>query len=172
MTRLSATSLVSTVAIGLLAGTTSIALADGYGRAAPSAPAIYNWTGFDIGGSVGGAWENIDWRFVNPPVPATLHSFSATKDQGTFGGQIGAQIQFGAIVVGVEADGIGTFDRAFATKVGVPCSAIIGQVCEARMKEVFTVGGPLGVAWATWLVSRIGGWGAGTVGSRRAARQV
>src|SRR5262249_18232483 len=80
-----------------------------------------------------------------------------------FGGQIGAQIQFGAIVVGVEADGIGTFDRAFATKVGVPCSAIIGQVCEARMKEVFTIGPRLGVAWDKWLVYGTGGWATGRV---------
>jgi outer membrane immunogenic protein len=166
MTRLSATSLVSTVAIGLLAGTTSIALADGYGRAAPSAPAIYNWSGFYIGGSVGGAWENIDWRYLSP-VPATLHSFSATKDQGTFGGHVGAQIQYGAIVVGVEAGGLGTFDRAFATRVGVPCTTTIGLVCEDRMKEVFTIGPRLGVAWDKWLVYGTGGWATGTVDTRR-----
>jgi len=166
MTRLNATAIVSSVAIGLLAGTTSIALADGYGRAAPSAPAIYNWTGFYIGGSVGGAWENFDWRFVNPPL-TTVHSFSATRDQGTFGGHVGAQIQFGSIVVGVEAGGIGNFDREFATRVAVsptgPCNGIPGQICEGRMSDVFTIGPRLGLAWDKWLVYGTGGWATGTV---------
>jgi outer membrane immunogenic protein len=167
MIRLSATSRVTTVAIGLLAGTTSIALADGYGRSAPAPAIAYNWTGFYIGGSVGGAWESIDWRYLNP-VPATLHSFSPTKDLGVYGGHIGAQIQFGAIVVGVEAGGIGAFDQSeFATKVGVsptgPCTANIGQACEARMKEVFTIGPRLGVAWDKFLVYGTGGWATGKV---------
>ena len=172
MTRLSATSLVSTIAIGLLAGTTSIALADGYGRAAPSAPVAYNWSGFYIGGSVGGAWESIDWRNVNP-APATLRSFSATKDEGTFGGHIGAQIQFGTIVVGVEAGGLGTFDRYFTTTVGgTPCTAIVtivSPICEARMKEVFTVGPRLGFAWDKFLVYGTGGWATGKVDTQFAS---
>lgn len=167
MTRLNATSLVSTVAIGLIAGTTSIALADGYGRSAPYAPpTAYNWSGFYIGGSVGGAWENLEWRYLNP-VPATLHSFSRTKDLGTYGGHIGAQIQFGAIVLGVEAGGIGTFDRYFTSAVGGsavgPCTSIPTESCQARMKEVFTVGPRLGVAWDKWLVYGTGGWATGKV---------
>ena len=173
MTRLSATSRVSTIAIGLLAGTTSIALADGYGRSAPSAPGIaYNWTGFYIGGSVGGAWESIDWRYLNP-APATLHPFSPSRDFGVYGGHIGAQIQFGAIVVGVEAGGIGAFDNSeFATRVGVsptgPCTANVGQVCEGRMKEVFTIGPRLGVAWDKFLIYGTGGWATGKVDTQLA----
>jgi outer membrane immunogenic protein len=169
MTRLNATLRVSSVAIGLLAGTTSIALADGYGRSAPSAPTIYNWTGFYVGGSVGGAWENIDWRYENS-LPATFRSFSPTKDLGVYGGHIGAQIQFGTIVVGVEAGGIGHFDDGdFASTVSGAghCSPVAGEVCFGRMKEIFTVGPRLGLAWDKWLVYGTGGWATGKVDTKR-----
>jgi outer membrane immunogenic protein len=68
---------------------------------APVAAAVYNWTGLYIG--VNGGWG---WGQQDP-----IHLFDTRFDRASFnisggmiGGTIGAQIQQGYIVLGVEAD--------------------------------------------------------------------
>ena len=72
------------------------ALAADLGRA-PVRPVVapvplFTWTGFYIGGHVGGGFGNKDWEFVNvggiplaPPFPATSHDVSGLLA----GGQVG-----------------------------------------------------------------------------------
>lgn len=68
--------------------------------ARPAAVAVYNWTGFYIGVNAGGGMAQS--RFDDP----CFYCSSATPTSGFFtgGGQIGANYQFGAGLIGIEAD--------------------------------------------------------------------
>ena len=72
-----------------------------------SAPLLaYNWTGFYVGGNVGGAWSTTDWTFFNG---ATLEPISQNGSSWVAGGQIGYLYQFNPNwVVGIEASWSGT----------------------------------------------------------------
>ena len=85
-------------------------------KAPPPAPyvsaPIFTWTGFYIGGDVGGAWTNDGARYRTNPtfVPAnpanTLFATSSMNASGVVGGLFaGYNYQFaGPLVIGVEAD--------------------------------------------------------------------
>src|ERR1019366_7209389 len=72
---------------------------------APMMAPPFSWTGFYIGGNIGGAWAHND-------VTDSFYglNFSGGNNNGVFlgGGQIGGNYQFSNFVVGVE----GTFDWA------------------------------------------------------------
>jgi outer membrane immunogenic protein len=110
--------LASVVSVGL-SGLGAASAADLPMKAPPMvAPVIYNWTGFYIGGSVGGKWN--DTRadvfptgcFLTSvtcglgPVANPIRSDSITLNQGRFigGGQAGYNWQSGKFVGGVEGD--------------------------------------------------------------------
>jgi outer membrane immunogenic protein len=92
---------------------TQIASAADLPRKAPAvvpAPApVYNWTGFYIGGHVGGAWTSADGSW--DPLPSPI-AFSANQISGDFNGtgiiggvQVGYNWQFApSWVVGIEGD--------------------------------------------------------------------
>jgi outer membrane immunogenic protein len=69
-------------------------------RAPPPAVVYFSWTGFYLGGNIGGAWAN---RNVTENFFGT--NFNSGSN-GVFmaGGQIGGNYQFGNFVVGAEAD--------------------------------------------------------------------
>jgi outer membrane immunogenic protein len=75
-----------------------------YSKAPMMAPA-FSWTGFYVGGNLGGAWAHHDWddSFFGL-------DFGGGNSNGVFiaGGQVGANYQFNNFVIGVE----GTFDWA------------------------------------------------------------
>ena len=66
-----------------------------------SAPgAIFSWTGFYIGGHVGGGFERSSW---SDPFTGANNAF--TSGAGFLGGaQAGANVQFNRLVLGVEGD--------------------------------------------------------------------
>ena len=74
-----------------------------YTKAPPPPPApIFTWTGFYIGGNLGGKWAN-----VGHEVTGTTTTFSFDKDTTSSvigGGQIGYNWQTGAWVFGIEGD--------------------------------------------------------------------
>lgn len=85
----------------LLAATAASSAADIGGRfKATPAAAVYNWTGFYIGGNVGGGMASS--HFDDP----CLYCSSATPTSGFFtgGAQLGYNYQLGHGLVGVEAD--------------------------------------------------------------------
>jgi outer membrane immunogenic protein len=167
--RVKATALIGVGALAMLAGTTVVALADGYGPPVayygpPIAPA-YNWSGVYFGGSLGGGWQNMDWRYTNPGVADCCKPFSATDGDGVYGAHVGAQIQFGNIVAGGELGGIWRFDDDFSSKTG--CIAGTFQTCETKIRDgILTVGPRLGWAANNWLFFTTGGYAEGTVVSR------
>jgi outer membrane immunogenic protein len=104
---------------------------------APVAPAaIYNWTGFYLGGFGGYAWENTS---------------SDPKMKGGFvGGTAGYNWQTSNIVFGVEADGAWADVNASATALGVTASS--------KTDALGTVRGRVGVAFDQVLLYATGGY--------------
>jgi outer membrane immunogenic protein len=93
----------SAALVALLAGRAMAAdmtPAPAYKAPAVMAP-IFSWTGFYLGGNIGGAWGhgNISDSLFGS-------SFNNGSNNGVFiaGGQLGGNYQFGSFVVGVEGD--------------------------------------------------------------------
>ena len=117
----------------------------------------YNWTGFYIGGSLGGEWERIDGNFINPP-PA---DWSVHNARGMWDGHIGAQYQWGSVVFGVEGDFVGLFNgNNFGTSSCNPATACgPGNFLSANLVDhIWTVGGKLGWAFGPWMAYASGGF--------------
>ena len=62
---------------------------------------VYNWTGFYVGVNGGYGWGNQDPFNI---ITNRFDSFSTGLSGGAFGGTLGAQIQAGHVVMGLEAD--------------------------------------------------------------------
>jgi outer membrane immunogenic protein len=58
---------------------------------------VLGWTGFYLGGHVGGSWSNVD-------IEDSVDKFSTSPDGIIGGGQLGYNLQRGNIVYGVEVD--------------------------------------------------------------------
>ena len=124
---------------------------------APVMAPIFSWTGFYIGGNIGGAWAQHNFTFDNL-------SFNNGSNNAVFigGGQVGGNYQFNNFVIGVE----GTFDWAANNNnnnVGVVVPAgILGigphtlQVT-ANDKWIATLAARLGVAYDRVLFYAKGG---------------
>jgi outer membrane immunogenic protein len=100
--------LLTTVALGTLALATPALAADLPVKARPIAPAVYDWTGFYIGGFGGYAFGNQNLN--NGLGPAGFANFTTNwETHGAFGGgEVGYNWQSGNLVFGIEADGAGT----------------------------------------------------------------
>jgi outer membrane immunogenic protein len=119
----------------------------------PVMPLPFSWTGFYIGGNLGGAWAHAD-------VTDSFFglNFSNGSNNGVFigGGQVGGNYQFNNFVIGVE----GTFDWAAnsnnsTTGIAIPNGDII-QVT-SNNTWIATVAGRLGVAFDRVLIYAKGG---------------
>jgi outer membrane immunogenic protein len=132
------------------------AIAADLGRAAPAvrapvlAPAaLYNWSGFYIGGHIGGAWGNKDWTDVTGPVPVPFGS----HDMSGFlaGGQIGINFQTGPVVFGIEGQASWTnADGDHTCNVGL-------ATCRSEANWLGTVAGRLGYAFDRAMIYAKGG---------------
>src|SRR5262245_10857722 len=129
----------------------STAIADGY----PARPYAYieqpyiGWTGFYVGGHVGGSWSAVDWANIN------LTGERVNNDARGFigGGQIGYNQQFGAIVLGAEATLSGTTLSDDFRSLKSPTITYSTDV-----NSIATVTGRIGVAAGQWLVYAKAGW--------------
>jgi outer membrane immunogenic protein len=159
---------------GMLCGAPALA-------APPTAP-MFNWTGFYIGGHVGGGWS-ADWSGMTNPLPSPTAfgalplSFSQKGSGVIAGGQIGYNWQFApSWVLGIEADlsrlHIHTSSvNPALTLAGTPfvgaadCPGV--QICTAFMTRdldrLGTVRGRVGYAWERWLAYLTGGFAYGRV---------
>ncbi len=107
-----------------------------------------NWTGYYIGGNVGGAWATIDFTDVGNNVPFN------NDTSGFFGGgQVGYAYQLGNLVIGPEID-IGGMDLSHTvTEVGG--NGAVGSVSSGFY---FDITGRLGYTWGPTLVYIKGGY--------------
>src|ERR1700730_7767890 len=99
--------LVAGIAAAAFCGAPAFA-ADMPTKAPAYAPvAVYNWTGFYVGGHIGGAWSNTTVADVSTPL--AVFAFPATRigvsGSGFLGGvQLGYNWQTGPWVFGVQGD--------------------------------------------------------------------
>src|SRR5262245_46028825 len=95
--------------VGLAAMLASPAMAADMPVAPPPPPPVYyDWTGAYIGGNIGGVWYDVDRTFPNVQGlggfgPGSVGNFSTSDSNAIFGFHAGAQWQWGAWVLGVEA---------------------------------------------------------------------
>jgi hypothetical protein len=129
-------------------------------KAAVVASAPMNWTGFYVGGHLGGGWSDAQWSdpfgstvgpggFVN--VAGFGDSTHATGPLG--GGQIGANWQTGRLVLGVEADA----DAANMRGENTCFSGLGGINCQHALSALGTITGRVGYAWDRSLAYAKGG---------------
>lgn len=115
----------------------------------PYAPAaIYSWTGFYLGGEVGGAFANSTW---SDPFTGANNSFNSMGFLG--GGQIGANYQINRLVLGVE----GNFDWTGGMGLKGSGTDSIGQSINTGVNWTSTVTGRIGAAFDRLLVYGKGG---------------
>ena len=147
--------LVAGAALAVLIGTPAFA-ADMPLKAppAPPPPPPFSWTGFYIGGELGGAW-------ANGHVTDSLHglSVSSSHDGWLGGAVVGYNLQTSNIVFGIEADFDGTSLKATGSGVFIPGVGTLQA--SAKTDWITTVAGRVGFAAADralFYVKGGGGW--------------
>ncbi len=141
------------LAAGTVACACSVQAADLPMRPAPApvapvayAPPVYNWSGFYIGGHIGGGFENSTWT---NPVTGASASFS---DSGFLGGaQVGVNTQFNWLVVGLEGD------FSWTSLIKGTSTDTLGNIMTTSPQWTSTVTGRAGVAFDRLLVYGKGG---------------
>jgi outer membrane immunogenic protein len=122
---------------------------------APLTAAVFNWTGFYVGGHVGGAWGH--FKATDLDAYYSLGAVTKLDPNGIFGGgTLGYNIQTGPLVYGIEAD-FGAMDIVKAT---APTGAGAFPGAQIGIKSGFygDVTGRLGYAWGQSLLYAKGGW--------------
>jgi len=121
---------------------------------APMMAPVFSWTGFYIGGNVGGAWAHHDWT------DTFGLDFGGGNNNGVFiaGGQVGGNYQINNFVIGVE----GTFDWAANNNNstnGIVVPALGGNIVRVTSNDTWlsTVAGRFGVAYDRVLFYAKGG---------------
>jgi outer membrane immunogenic protein len=159
-------------ALALAAMTIPTAAADLERRPPPplvAAPAVvYNWSGFYIGGNIGGKWADQDGTlFLDQVVgftPLGLVGFGngGNDSNGAFvgGGQVGYNWQTGAWVFGIEGDFQGTnLKREFVCcgPLAPQIFFVPGDIISVKNNWQASIRGRLGYAWDRFLVYATGG---------------
>jgi outer membrane immunogenic protein len=152
--------LLSMMGLAAMAGSAMAADLPARTYKAPPPPviAIYDWTGFYIGGNGGWGQARACWDFVVPGA-ATTAAGCREGSGGVVGGQVGYRWQTGQFVFGVEGQGdwadlsstnVVTFNTAFSTR--------------AKVDGIGLINGQIGYAWNNALLYLAGG--AAVTGSR------
>jgi outer membrane immunogenic protein len=150
--------------LGALLAFAAMPVAAGYAadmplKAPPAAvAAIYNWTGFYVGGELGGGWARGTTTDVVPSggFPAGFTSASITRSGLLGGGYAGYNYQINQIVLGID----GNYDWADLTGSGSDVSPTTGNtaVHSAKVKWDAAITGRLGYATNNLLFFVKGGW--------------
>ena len=108
---------------------------------------VYNWSGFYVGGHIGGGFADSSW---SDPFTGANNAFNKLGFLG--GGQVGANIQFNALVLGVEGD----FSWTGLGLKGTGADSI-GNTIGTTTNWTSTVTGRVGAAFDRLLVYGKGG---------------
>jgi outer membrane immunogenic protein len=160
------------VAVSAILGIGEASAADMAVKARPMAvDPVFSWTGFYIGGNVGGAWMTDDRSLVPaagfglpPPGPAQLAATGSGRLSGSgfIGGvQAGYNYQVNSWVWGVEAD-IDAMNIRRSNLIdlsGLGAAFVAGNTLTQTFKSdwMSTVRGRVGYAAGSWLVYATGG---------------
>jgi len=118
-------------------------------KAPPLPVAPINWTGFYLGGHLGGGRSDDRWTDPFGPTPGTKGTNFAgfgdtTNATGPLGGgQVGANLQAGPLVLGVQAD----ISAAHLRGENTCFSGLGGINCQRNINSIDTVTGRVGFAW-------------------------
>jgi outer membrane immunogenic protein len=157
MTALRSTLLCLTVGAGIGAGMPA-AMADGpyYGGSVKDIAAPYSWTGFYIGGHVGGVWGNIEYSDAAAGATHIPPGGISTDPDGFIGGgQIGFNYQTGRWVFGIEGDF--SWSNADGSVTFFPVATPTTVTTSTEVNWLATVTGRIGYAWDRWLIYAKGG---------------
>jgi len=124
----------------------------------PAVAAVYDWSGFYIGGNAGYGTTRNCWNFVSlGGVPLTAGEGCHNADGAVAGGQIGYRWQANAFVFGLEAQGDWADLRG--SRVSAPASvAAAGDLTiNSRLRAFGLFTGQVGYAWNNVLLYAKGG---------------
>ena len=159
---------VALTALSIAAPALAADMAPAYTKAPPMAPmAVYNWTGFYIGGHIGGGWANQGSVELAPGTGAfpTGTVFTGKDLSGFLGGvQGGYNWQFSNIVLGIEGEYTWADVSGSASTVStVPAFLGFTANTTAKLQDIALVTGRVGYAANNWLFYFKGGgaWGQG-----------
>ena len=106
---------------------------------------VGNWNGFYIGIQGGYGWGDVNWTYAGG-------ADASHRTRGALlGGTIGANVQTGQWVFGVEAD------YAWADIRGSTACPNPAFACRSTLESFGTVRGRVGIAWSNWLLYGTGG---------------
>jgi outer membrane immunogenic protein len=131
-------------------------------KAAPAVP-IIDWSGFYVGGEIGGQSSKID---LSNPTLGTV-GFRPDHDSFALGAFVGAQRQFGSLVVGVEGGYLAGFFNAnlgqiTALSIFVNPDPNTTGTAYAKMRDIWSGGARLGWAGGNLMVYVTGGYATGS----------
>jgi opacity protein-like surface antigen len=128
---------------------------------APIAAQFYDWTGFYVGGFVGGVMGNTGWSYLGATNLSLGFPFTSVANAGFLGGGTwGYNRQMGRWVAGFEMDFGGSNARGGRS---VPCPAGFLFTCESGTDWLSTVTGRLGYTFDRLMVYSKGGLAIGSV---------
>jgi len=131
---------------------------------APVYPAaVFNWSGFYIGGDAG--WQGSRIGLSNP-VSGTV-TYDPTHDSYALGGHVGAQTQFDRFVVGIEGGYVSGFDQKEFQTASISIFSPGGTATTAvKFKDAWSIGGRAGWSMGSWMPYLTAGWAQGRFGFR------
>src|SRR6266540_5499496 len=158
--------LITAVAIAAALASGSAFAAD-LGRPIVKAPVVapvpyYNWSGFYIGGHIGGGWADprytnlVNTTFFGDLSPGESFRHDASGILG--GGQVGFNWQTGNIVFGLEASFSGADINGSHTNTLLNPFALPDDRFNTRIRSLFLGTGRVGFAWNNWLLYATGGY--------------
>ncbi|HEY7297869.1 MAG TPA: outer membrane beta-barrel protein [Xanthobacteraceae bacterium] len=145
--------LVAVATVG--ASTFSVAADLGVLKAPPAAPPVFSWTGFYVGGNLGGAWAEHN---------LTDSLYGATWETGTGsgafigGGQLGFIYQYETLVVGAETEFEGIGNNKNGSGVFIPALGDTIAI-NSHHRSITALAARLGVAHDNFLFYAKGGGG-------------
>ena len=132
---------------------------------APAAVMAYNWSGLYTASTLGwGRWE-INGAYVNTGLP-DQHNTDGSR--AWYGSIIGFQHQWNNLVLGAEASYNSPWDRDYTSSLSVSgdclgSSAVANRTCESRIRNYWTAGGKLGLAFNNVMIYGTGGYANGKI---------
>ena len=141
---------VAALAIGTVTASAADMAARPYVKAPAPIAAVYNWTGFYVGGHVGWGEAKQDWFLIQNAV-----GFGFSKDGVIAGGYAGYNWQLGSnFVLGAEFEG----SWSDLQQGNVPCTIGQAAICRNDVNWLGSVRGRAGVAFNQVLFYAAGGW--------------